>query len=161
MHRLGCPETCGIFPGQRLNWGLLHWQADSLPLSHQEAPTISRCVIISWSLLCLFVKLWLGHMSVCMLHIPWLLKPFFFNKQSLIQGTVVKCLLCLSSRISHEWKSEPTSTSTHFKSTHKTNAQNSQVELLSFVLWRPIAFLPGVWKMSRGENSLGRGLILK
>ena len=160
-HRLSCPEACGIFPDQRLNWGLLHWQADSLPLSHQEAPTISRWVIVSWSLLCLFVKLWLGHTSVCMLHIPWLLKIFFFYKQSLIQGTGEKCLLCLSLRIFHEWKSEPSSTSTHFKSTHKTNAQNSQVKLLSFVLRRPIAFLPDVWKMSQGENSLGQWLILK
>ena len=42
VHRLGCPEACGIFPDQRWNWGLLYWQADSIPLGHQEAPTISR-----------------------------------------------------------------------------------------------------------------------
>ena len=34
-HRLGCSEACGIFPDQGLNPCLLHWQADSLPLSHQ------------------------------------------------------------------------------------------------------------------------------
>ena len=37
----------------------------------------------------------------------------------------------------------------------RPNAQNSQVKLLSFMLWTLIIFLPGVWKVSRGENSLG------
>ena len=30
--------ACGIFPDQGLNPSLLHWQADSLPLSHQGSP---------------------------------------------------------------------------------------------------------------------------
>ena len=30
----------GIFPTQGLNPGLLHWQVDSLPLSHQRSPTL-------------------------------------------------------------------------------------------------------------------------
>ena len=30
--------ACGIFPNQGLNPYLLHWQADSLPLSHQGSP---------------------------------------------------------------------------------------------------------------------------
>ena len=34
-HRLGCYVECGIFSGQRLNSCPLHWQVDSLPLSHQ------------------------------------------------------------------------------------------------------------------------------
>ena len=34
-HGLHCPEACGIFPDQGSNMCLLHWQADSLPLSHQ------------------------------------------------------------------------------------------------------------------------------
>ena len=34
-HRFSCFAACGIFPNQRLNLSLLHWQADSLPLSHQ------------------------------------------------------------------------------------------------------------------------------
>jgi len=38
VHRLSCSMACGLF----LNWGLnpclLHWQADSLPLSHQGSP---------------------------------------------------------------------------------------------------------------------------
>ena len=34
-HRLGCSEACGIFPYEGSNPRLLHWQADSLPLSHQ------------------------------------------------------------------------------------------------------------------------------
>ena len=33
---LSC-SVCGIFPDQGLNLCLLHWLADSLPLSHQEA----------------------------------------------------------------------------------------------------------------------------
>ena len=34
-HRLSCSTVCGIFPSQGSNPCLLHWQADSLPLSHQ------------------------------------------------------------------------------------------------------------------------------
>ena len=30
--------ACGIFPDQGLNQRLLHWQANSLPLSHQGSP---------------------------------------------------------------------------------------------------------------------------
>ena len=33
--RLSCSVGCGIFPDQGLNPSLLHWQAESLPLSHQ------------------------------------------------------------------------------------------------------------------------------
>ena len=32
--------ACGIFPDQRLNTHLLHRQVDSLPVSHQENPSI-------------------------------------------------------------------------------------------------------------------------
>ena len=35
---LSCSATYGIFPDQHLNQCLLHWQADSLPLSHRETP---------------------------------------------------------------------------------------------------------------------------
>jgi len=34
-HGLSCPTSCGIFPDPGLKLCLLHWQADSLPLSHQ------------------------------------------------------------------------------------------------------------------------------
>ena len=37
-HGLGCSEACGVFPDQGTNSRLLHWQADSLPLSHQGSP---------------------------------------------------------------------------------------------------------------------------
>ena len=40
-HRFSCPEACGISPDQGSNLFLLHWQTDSLPLSHQEAPTLA------------------------------------------------------------------------------------------------------------------------
>ena len=35
VHGLSCTEACGIFPDRGLNSCLLHWQADSLPVSHQ------------------------------------------------------------------------------------------------------------------------------
>ena len=34
VHGLSCPEECGIFLDQELNLCLLHWQVNSLPLSH-------------------------------------------------------------------------------------------------------------------------------
>ena len=34
-HGLSCSMACGILPDQRSNPWLLHWQADSLPLSHR------------------------------------------------------------------------------------------------------------------------------
>ena len=37
-HKLSCSEACGIFLDQGLNPCLLHWQVDSLPLSHQGSP---------------------------------------------------------------------------------------------------------------------------
>ena len=37
-HGLNCSVACGVFLDQDLNPCLLHWQADSLPLSHQETP---------------------------------------------------------------------------------------------------------------------------
>ena len=39
-HGLGCSVACGIVPHQRSNSCLLHWQAQSLPLSHRESPII-------------------------------------------------------------------------------------------------------------------------
>ena len=36
--RLSFSAACGICPDQGSNLGLLHWQADSLPLSHQGSP---------------------------------------------------------------------------------------------------------------------------
>ena len=35
---LSCSLACGISPNQGWNLCLLHWQVDSLPLSHQESP---------------------------------------------------------------------------------------------------------------------------
>ena len=37
-HRLSCSLACGIHLDQGLNTCLLHWQMDSLPLSHQGSP---------------------------------------------------------------------------------------------------------------------------
>ena len=41
VHRLSCSMTCGIFLDQGLNLCLLHWQEDSLPLSHQGIPALT------------------------------------------------------------------------------------------------------------------------
>ena len=37
-HRLSCSTACGTFLDQGLNPCLLHWQVDSLPLSHHGSP---------------------------------------------------------------------------------------------------------------------------
>ena len=39
---LSCSTARGIFPDQGLNLCLLHWQADSLPLSHQGRASRSQ-----------------------------------------------------------------------------------------------------------------------
>ena len=41
LHGFSCSAACGLLPDQGLNLCLLHWQADSLPLSHQEKPSSS------------------------------------------------------------------------------------------------------------------------
>ena len=43
-HRLHCPEASRIFLDQGLNPCRLHWQMDSLPLSHQGSPIFSFLV---------------------------------------------------------------------------------------------------------------------
>ena len=51
-HRLSCSAACGVLLDQGLNLYLLHWQADSLPLSHQGSPTIQfwHSLSVSWLL---------------------------------------------------------------------------------------------------------------
>ena len=44
-HGLSCSETCGVFPDQGSNPCLLHWQAETLPLSHQGSPAIILVVL--------------------------------------------------------------------------------------------------------------------
>ena len=44
---LSCSTTCGIFPDQGSNPCLLHWQVDSLPLSHQRSPEIHILTVLS------------------------------------------------------------------------------------------------------------------
>ena len=48
VHRLGCSMACGLFLDRGLNPCLLHWQADSLPLSHQGSPEI-HCLLNCFS----------------------------------------------------------------------------------------------------------------
>ena len=40
LHRFSCPAACGVFADQGSNLCLLHWQMDSLPLSHQGSPEV-------------------------------------------------------------------------------------------------------------------------
>ena len=40
-HGPNCSEARGVFPYQGSNPCLMHWQADSLPLSHQGSPVVS------------------------------------------------------------------------------------------------------------------------
>ena len=40
VHGPSCSPANGIFPDQWSNLCLLHWQADSLPLSHQGSPQL-------------------------------------------------------------------------------------------------------------------------
>ena len=52
-HGLSCSTTGGIFPDQGLNMCLLHWQVNSLPLSHQGSPEnllaflSQKCLLLS------------------------------------------------------------------------------------------------------------------
>ena len=48
VHKLSCSAACGIFLDHRLNPCLLHWQVDSLPLSHQGSPL--SCLLVSFFL---------------------------------------------------------------------------------------------------------------
>ena len=40
VHGLSCSMACGIFPDQGSDSCLLHWQADSIPLSRQGSPQL-------------------------------------------------------------------------------------------------------------------------
>ena len=41
-HRFSCPTACGIFPDQGWNWCPLHWQEDSLSMSHEGSPKVGH-----------------------------------------------------------------------------------------------------------------------
>ena len=47
-HGLSCSTACGIFQNQRSNLCFLHWQVDSLPLSHQGSPRITCFCPLPW-----------------------------------------------------------------------------------------------------------------
>ena len=72
-HGLSCSAGSGIFPHQRLNPCLLHWQADSLPLSHHGSSvrgysTHGRCLCMTreFTLWCQTTQvwMWLWHLVV-------------------------------------------------------------------------------------------------
>ena len=55
-HRFICIVTCGSFPDQGSNPHLLHWQADSLPLSHQGSPAILFMVTLFRESICVLCR---------------------------------------------------------------------------------------------------------
>ena len=42
---LSCSTACGILPAQGSNSRLLHWQVDSLPVSHQGNTRVLCCIL--------------------------------------------------------------------------------------------------------------------
>ena len=48
VHRPSCSAARGTFPDQGSNLCLLHWQVDSLPLSHQGSPTYCVLKTVDW-----------------------------------------------------------------------------------------------------------------
>ena len=53
-HGISCSKACGIFPDQESNPCILHWQMDSLSLSHQGRPLPS---LLRQDKLCLLFKI--------------------------------------------------------------------------------------------------------
>ena len=53
-HRRGCPMAYEIFPDHGSNLCLMHWQADSLPLSHQGSPLQFLLLLLTFSFLFYF-----------------------------------------------------------------------------------------------------------
>ena len=69
---LSCSAICGIFLDQRSNQCLLHWQPDSLPLSHQESlPEISESILIFKSLF-FFLLLWVDWFNYLIFQITYI-----------------------------------------------------------------------------------------
>ena len=58
-HRLSCSVTCEIFLDQGSNLCLLHWQADSLPLSHLGSP-IQGLLAYIWLRIVSLMYVWLS-----------------------------------------------------------------------------------------------------
>ena len=55
---LSCSAACGIFPNQGLSLCLLHWQVNSLPLSHQRNPSTSLITVFWVTRHCLLKVHW-------------------------------------------------------------------------------------------------------
>ena len=91
-HGPSCSMGCGIFPDQRLNPCLLHWQADSLPLIHQG------------SLIYDILNLWQSSPLKLSHH-------FFFNFLNVFisQAKILECIAISFSRGSSQPGIEPAS----------------------------------------------------
>ena len=93
-------SACGIFPDQGLNLCLLHWQADSLPLSHQ------RTLICLWILLMCHACKWdggnvtkVGAVTAMLAELPSTLPAQKFNLFSFRVYILKICLLNSLTRI--------------------------------------------------------------
>ena len=58
VHGLSCSAACGVFPNQGLSPCLLHWQVNSLPLSHQRNPSTSLITVFWVTRHCLLKVHW-------------------------------------------------------------------------------------------------------
>ena len=87
---LSCSVACGIFPDQGSNPCFLHWQVDSLPLSHQGSPLImvlislitnkvEQLFIDFWPFVCPPVKHLFIYLSIFLLHLTISFSVHFLN----------------------------------------------------------------------------------
>ena len=54
-HGLSCSAAWGVFPDQGLNPRLLHWQADSFPVSHQGSRSTFFCLFWNGNTRCVWL----------------------------------------------------------------------------------------------------------
>ena len=94
VHRPNCSAACGIFPDQRLNLCLLHWQADSLPGTPQDLFLITP---LFGSLVCFYYLFFVFCFQLCFVSFyTWLfLCPDFITYQIIKMYGPIWCYLPL------------------------------------------------------------------
>ena len=76
VHGLSCSPACRIFLDHGLNPCLLHWQAESLPLSHQGSPQ----AYITPSVTAFQVFRYITFYTNCLIHPLSLFLPFIYEE---------------------------------------------------------------------------------
>ena len=92
-HTLSCSAACGIFPDQGLNPCLLHWQVDSLSLSHLRIPPESHSYLhqIRERVICLCTQLLKKHKSTIKVnHVCKGIRTWLMSAQGLGADTQVE-----------------------------------------------------------------------